>query len=385
MKTDKRKTVIRVLCLVLAALMVLSLGAPVLFAYAETPAEKLERLRKEIEDLKSEISRVENNKEKAEQTRQYYLALANNLKAQLTAIKEDIALQKESIEQKNNEVAAKAADMFHQKEMFEKRLRGMYELSRQSNLALLLGVEDITQMLRFTENLQQITARDTDLVERLRAEQTELERQRAELEQQLAALADREQELTDTAVEYSNAIQQADAAISAAEADLAAKNEQEGDLRAQYEKAEEEWKAWVRAEQVDIEFNGVFAWPIPGYYTLSSDFGTVRVIYGVRDVHRGMDIPAPAGTRIYAAADGVVSTNNHWSYGISVKISHGNDVATIYGHMSRRLVSDGEFVTKGQLIGQVGSTGNSTGNHLHFEVNVGGQPVSAWPYLKSDG
>ena len=381
---EKRTKIIRIICLALAVLMLLSLSAPVLFAYAETPAERLERLKQELEDLQAETERVKDNKEKAEQTKQYYQAQANNLKAQIAALKEDIAAQVESINAKNAEVAEKAASVLYQKQMFEQRLRGMYELSRQSNLAILFGIDNLSQMLRFSENLQQITERDTDLVRQLRVEQALLEEQRTELEAQLAALSAREQELMDTAVAYSNAIQQASATITAAEADLAAKDEQEKDLREQYEQAQKEWEAWARAEQVDFEFDGEFSWPIPNYYNLSSDFGTTRVIYGVRDVHRGMDIPAPAGTPIFAAADGVVNTNNHWSYGISVKLSHGNGVATIYGHMSQRAVNNGDYVTKGQLIGYVGSTGNSTGNHLHFEVNVNNTPVSAWPYLKKN-
>ena len=381
---EKHKKAVRIVCLVLAALMILSLGAPVLFAYAETPAERLERLRQELDDLKAETEQIEHNKEKAEQTKQYYQAQANNLKAQMVALKEEIEAQIVSINLKNAEIAEKAASVLYQKEMFEQRLKSMYELSRQSNLAILFGIEDLSQMLRFSENLQQITQRDTELVRCLRAEQAALEEQRAELDAQLAVLSDHEQELTDTAVAYSNAIQQADAAITAAEADLIAKDEEEKELRELYAQAQKEWESWARAEQVDFEFDGVFSWPLPGYYNLTSDFGTTRVIYGVKDVHRGMDIPAPAGTPIYVAADGTVSTNNHWSYGISVKLSHGNGVATIYGHMIERAVNNGDYVSKGQLIGYVGSTGRSTGNHLHFEVNVNNTPVSAWPYLKKD-
>ena len=381
---EKHKKLVRVVCLVLAALMVMTIGVPLIFAYAETPAEKLERLRKELEDIKSNISAVENSKEKSEQTKQYYQAQANNLKAQLAAIKEDIAAQQQSIELKNAEVAEKAANVAYNKSMFESRLKGMYEMSRQSNLAILLGIDDVSQMLLFAENLQQISEHDTQLVQQLRDEQAALEAQRAELEQQLADLAAREQELTDTAVAYSNAIQQADAAISAAEADLAANEEALAETQRQYEQAQEEWRQWTAANNVDFEYNqGGFAWPIPGYTNLSSDFGVGRWIYGKWDVHRGMDVPAPAGTPIYAAADGVVSTTAHWSYGTCVKISHSPSLVTIYGHMSARAegITNGVFVTKGQLIGYVGSTGNSTGNHLHFEVNVNGTPVSAWPYL----
>lgn len=382
---NRQSKFVRVACMVIAVLMALSIVAPLLLTFAaeETPKEKMERLKKEIEASKNEITRLQGNKEQAEQLKQHYLALANALKAQLAAIKEDIAAQRESINGKNEEIALKMEDVAREKAQFEQRMKGMYEMSRQSSLAMLLGIDDITQMQRFTENLQQITVRDTELVEHLRTEQAELERQLAELEQQLNELAAREQEATDTITEYANAIQQADNSISAAQAQIAAQEEYQADLAKQYEQEKKKWEDWVRAQKVDMEFNGVFMWPIPGYYNLSSDFGTTRVIYGVKDVHRGMDIPAPAGTPIYAAADGVVSTNNHWTYGISVKLSHGNDVATIYGHMLKRAVSDGQVVAKGDLIGYVGSTGNSTGNHLHFEVNVGGKPVSAWPYLKS--
>lgn len=265
---EKHKKLVRVVCLVLAALMVMTIGVPLIFAYAETPAEKLERLRKELEDIKSNISAVENSKEKSEQTKQYYQAQANNLKAQLAAIKEDIAAQQQSIELKNAEVAEKAANVAYNKSMFESRLKGMYEMSRQSNLAILLGIDDVSQMLLFAENLQQISEHDTQLVQRLRDEQAALEAQRAELEQQLADLAAREQELTDTAVAYSNAIQQADAAISAAEADLAANEEALAETQRQYEQAQEEWRQWTAANNVDFEYNqGGFAWPIPGIRT----------------------------------------------------------------------------------------------------------------------
>ncbi|MFQ8832322.1 MAG: M23 family metallopeptidase [Ruthenibacterium lactatiformans] len=97
-----------------------------------------------------------------------------------------------------------------------------------------------------------------------------------------------------------------------------------------------------------------------------------------------MDIPAPAGTPVYAAADGAASLNNHWVMGISVKLDHGGSLATLYGHLSACAVKDGDLVEKGQLIGYVGSTGNSTGNHLHFEVDLNGDPVSAWPYLNAE-
>lgn len=382
MKRNQTKK--RMAHLLRTAVVFLLLAALCVPAHAETPAEKLERLKQEQKGIEASISNAEKNREEAQQTKQYYAALTNNLKTQIEAIHEDIAARRGDIGQKNAEVAAKAASVEAQKALFEQRMRGMYETSRRSSLALLLGVEDITQMLRFTENLQSIAESDTELVEALREEEAALETQRAELEEQLAALNAREQELQDTAAAYSLAMQNADAAISAAEADRAAAEAALAENQQQTEQAEREWQEWVRAEQVSFSFGGVFDWPIPGYTSVSSGFRDVRDVWnnGNLDTHRGTDIPAPAGTKIYAAAEGVVSTTLHSSYGIAVKITHGDGVVTVYGHMSSRVVNDGDYVAKGQLIGYVGSTGNSRGNHLHFEVDVNGQPVSPWPYLK---
>ena len=167
---------------------------------------------------------------------------------------------------------------------------------------------------------------------------------------------------------------------------LAAQDSSLEEIQRQYLQAQQEWAEWSAAVPEGAPSGGAaqFAWPLPGYTTLSSDFGTARRVYGAKDVHTGMDIPAPAGTPVYAAADGAASLNNHWVMGISVKLDHGGSLTTLYGHLSACAVKDGDLVEKGQLIGYVGSTGNSTGNHLHFEVDLNGDPVSAWPYLNAE-
>lgn len=380
-----QKKAVRIFCLILAGLMLLSVLVPVFFAYAgddETPAEKLERLRAELADLEAQGKQLENSRDKAEQTRQYYLSLTNNLRAQMEALQEDITLQWQRIEAKSAEVAAKAQSVAEQKALFEQRLKGMYEFSRHSSLGILFGIDDLSRLQRFGENLQQITEHDTNLVERLRAEQAGLEREQAAFEQQLEELSAREQELTETQAAYEEAIRNAEQQIGAADAQLAALAAEQAAKSEEEKQAEQEWLEWVsRPQQVDFEYNeGGFSWPVPGYTGLSSDLGW-RTLDGNADNHRGMDIPAPEGTPVYAAADGLVSTNNHWSYGISVKLSHGSGLASIYGHMSARVVNDGDYVTQGQLIGYVGKTGHAYGYHLHFEVNLNGAVVSPRGYL----
>lgn len=120
--------------------------------------------------------------------------------------------------------------------------------------------------------------------------------------------------------------------------------------------------------------------------SLSSSYGMrVHPITGKLARHNGVDIPAPYGTPIYATADGIVGRAQCLGgYGNYVEIEHGNAIETRYGHMSSFVVQPGQQVKKGDVIGYVGSTGRSTGNHLHYEVRIDGEPVNPMPFVRSD-
>ena len=120
--------------------------------------------------------------------------------------------------------------------------------------------------------------------------------------------------------------------------------------------------------------------------SLSSSYGMrVHPITGKLARHNGVDIPAPYGTPIYATADGIVGRAQRLGgYGNYVEIEHGNAIETRYGHMSSFVVQPGQQVKKGDVIGYVGSTGRSTGNHLHYEVRIDGEPVNPMPFVRSD-
>lgn len=117
---------------------------------------------------------------------------------------------------------------------------------------------------------------------------------------------------------------------------------------------------------------------------MTSNFGMrEHPILGGRRAHKGIDLAAPTGTPVYATADGTVSRASWFSgYGLYVSLEHGGDMQTRYGHMSRLNVADGQRVHKGDIIGYVGSTGNSTGPHLHYEVRVAGEAVNPVPYMQ---
>ncbi len=125
--------------------------------------------------------------------------------------------------------------------------------------------------------------------------------------------------------------------------------------------------------------------PVSGV-NLSSGFGMrIHPVLGSRRAHNGVDLAAPTGTPIYAAADGTVSKAEWFSsYGLYVALEHGGEIQTRYGHMSRINVQPGQQVRKGDVIGFVGSTGRSTGPHLHYEVRIAGAPVNPIPYMQSE-
>jgi murein DD-endopeptidase MepM/ murein hydrolase activator NlpD len=126
--------------------------------------------------------------------------------------------------------------------------------------------------------------------------------------------------------------------------------------------------------------------PLAAASTTSSYGMRTHPVLGGMRAHKGIDLAAPTGTPVYATADGVVERAERFSsYGLFVSIEHGGNLETRYAHMSRLAVAAGERVRKGDVIGYVGSTGRSTGPHLHYEVRVAGQAVNPIPYMAEAG
>ncbi len=149
------------------------------------------------------------------------------------------------------------------------------------------------------------------------------------------------------------------------------------------------FSTWVKMNNGGIEEAVVTKATIPSRepvenIDLSSNFGTrADPFNGNRRMHQGIDIRGPLGTPVYATADGVISRAGWASgYGNLVEINHGNGMETRYGHLSRLIAQPNERVRRGQLIGLMGSTGRSTGSHLHYEVRIAGNAVNPLPYLQ---
>ena len=166
-------------------------------------------------------------------------------------------------------------------------------------------------------------------------------------------------------------------------AERAARERAEREARAAAERAATQPAAAPQQSPVATVTGGSMLWPVPGHTRISSGYGNrTHPITRRPEFHTGVDIPAPSGTNIVAAESGfVIASGWRGGFGNTVIIDHGNGITTLYGHNSRNLVSEGQWVNRGDVIARVGTTGVSTGPHVHFEVRRDGSHISPNPFL----
>jgi len=244
-------------------------------------------------------------------------------------------------------------------------------------------VEGKHYLQRVSDKRQADVRRVTKLEQQLDAQRVALTQQKQEADTARAAAADEKAQLDDLAEQQArarnaaeNALQVENAALGAA---VAQHDEAEAALAAESQRIAELAQS---AGDGPAMGDGTFIRPVPG--PITSGFGyRTDPITGATAFHSGLDFGAPCGTPIKAAGTGVILSAgfNSGGYGNMTLINHGNGLSTLYGHQSSIIVSTGQSVTQGQVIGYVGSTGKSTGCHLHFEVRVGGNPVDPSGYL----
>lgn len=355
---------------------------------AQDEKAQLEKALKEaqgtIEDLKDSKGDIESKVTELNQQLIDISAQITDLENQLTAKSEDIQETKDELAGAKEREAQQYADM-------KVRIQFMYENGQTSYLEALLSSRNISEFLNSADYIAQIQSYDRqklteyqDTVEsivnleaQLEQEYTDLEALKSTVESNKATVAammrQKESELADISGDIEDA--QSDADYYAAE--IQAQEE----LIAAIKRAEAE-KAAAGVEEHPYT-GGAFRWPCPSSTRVTSDYGTrVSPMSGASSNHKGIDIGASAGADIIAAADGTVTAASYSSAaGNYVMIDHGGGLYTVYMHASSLLVSPGQTVSAGDVIAKVGSTGISTGSHLHFGVSLNGSYVSPWSYL----
>ena len=316
------------------------------------------------------------------------------LKSQISEVQNSIGVKEQEITAKQNEIARKEQEIADQWDDFKSHMAAMQELRDGGSVAMLRAVSDLYELLTFNEVMQDISVKDTEILDNMKAakealvaDRTQLVEERTQLQNKKAELDAQNKQMQSKQNELNNSVKEA--RLSAAEAQQAQKNAQaaiESD-EMNYEAVKKEIQkliAAAAASKPQLSFSG-FICPLKSYTRISSEYGWRKnPVSGVNKLHAGTDFAAPAGTPIYAAASGYVQVAG-WSsggYGNYVIIYHGKmsdgvAYSTLYGHMRSVATSAGKYVQQGEIIGYVGSTGNSTGNHLHLEVWRGGSKANA--------
>lgn len=295
---------------------------------------------------------------------------------QVSAGREILARYDAQIQEKQREIAELEAKEAAQMEEFYQQVRWMEETGETSIFSVLFQAKSFAELLDYAMLVGDIMDYSDRIVTELQATQRSLGEAREALQAGRDQQAQAQSELESHLAELEDQRAQARALlaqIAASESEFAQKAAQlaaeEAEAEQSLKEAEERWAAQIAANGA----TGDWYWPVPGYYTITSFFGW-RDLYGSSDNHTGTDIGVPQGVEIHAAQAGVVTLSRYnSSYGNYCIINHGNGYATLYAHQKQLpLVKVGDTVSKGQVIGYVGNTGNSYGAHLHFELRVNG-------------
>ena len=362
--------------------------------------DEIKGLEKKQKELLGKINSLSDEQKKTEEYRKSLGYLLDTVTDKITTanaliddLKNSIAETETAIEELNVKIAETT-------EKIKERLRANHEAGTENYFSILIGAEDIGDFLSRMERVNAMMEYDTKLQEQFEQEKANLEQKKLDLiaskelnEKTLKELEKDKAEserlakdaesyinnLKSDKSQYESQYQQAKAAEAALDSQIEAillerKKEQE--------KLQQQQQQQGQQNNQQSTASGAFMWPLP------TGQGYISCRFGGKDPngapHYAVDIAGFYNglPPIYASNDGyVVTASYHYSYGYYVLIDHGNGIATLYAHCSRLTVSAGQTVTKGTTIGYVGTTGFSTGNHLHFEFRVNGKKVNPLGYM----
>lgn len=380
------KTVVRAVALVMAAAMVfgvIALGVSYVFA-----ANEQAQIDASNEKIKNEQAKINELKEKQNLTAENIEALKKEtvgIQAQIDAKSVEISETAKRLEKAESDLAKAKEKSDNQYSAYKERFRVMCEDGSVSYLAMIFSSENVMDFLNNIEIAREISEYDKKIYDEMKESErkieelkTEIQANKAKQEEEKAALDSKKSELSSKQAELESAKKALMSDAEAAQKVIDEEYRKQAALKAQMA------GSLSKSGDGSVYTGGRFLWPTPSCTYVTSAFAPQRVnpVTGKLRPHTGTDIGAQYGAQIIAAAGGTVKFSG-WNggYGNCVIIDHGGGYSTLYGHMSSISLSVGQTVSAGTQVGRVGSTGNSTGPHLHFEVLINGTAVNPMQYF----
>ena len=389
------KTLVRIVCIVLAVLMLFGVLASILasVAYATPTRAQLNALNDDYADLKQKMKSVDSQindfafqSRVAKERKQVLDEKVGLILDQIDNLNEQIETCQRLIEEKELEISVLQQKQEEQWELYKTRLRAMEMNGSASYYAIVFGARSFSDLLFRLDAIRAIARSDEQVYQDLLTAEANTRRAQEELGETILEEEEKKVELAAREAELEEQIAANEALMTELEQNIE-------EYRAYYQELEEERsqlyldilameKAIKEAEAV--KGTGTFMWPAAKAGHVTSRFGwRLHPILGVNKYHEGIDIGGLGmGCNVYASDGGKVITSAlSDTYGNYIVINHGNGYTTLYAHLSKRRVSAGDTVKKGDLIGNVGSTGRSNGPHLHFEVWFKGERQDPLKYF----
>lgn len=364
--------------------------------------DQISQAEQEKENLKNNLSDLQAIKDSLEAQKSDLKNYVVKLDGSLSQIEQNIADLESQIDVKEKEIENVEAELViaqeaedTQKDSMINRIRMMYEQKDVYMLELFLNAEGFNDLVNKVDYMENVMSYDKLQWEKFQETRqlVELCREEIELEKEILNQTKADVETEQNNLELLIAQKQSD--ITAYETDIHTKEkairEYEEEIAAQDEEIRmleqaiaEEKRKIIASNGTVIKYDGgVFKFPLKTYTRVSDDYGMrMHPTLGVEKFHNGVDFAAPAGTAIYAAYDGIVVASSYSpTMGNYIMIDHGDSLYTIYMHASKLYASKDDVVIRGDTIAAVGTTGRSTGNHLHFGVRKDGDYVSPWNYI----
>lgn len=384
--------IIRILsiCMVFMICLTVVTSMPEVEVYAkektiEELQEQLKENAKKMEEINKQINKNKNDQAKEKEYQ-------SSISEQIAVTEDNIQIIFEEIDALNNKIEGLETDIENQQaeidkgiEAFSKRIRTMYINGDESLASVLVGSGDFYDLLSRMELVKRVAETDDKMIDDLTNQLNELNANKTELEESRTEKEGKKAELESNKEQLNNAYSKSTSTLVQQQKEMADYLANKSKIDKMDAEIEENIKQLILQNQSNNQYvGGTYMWPVPGYTYISSPYG---MRWG--RLHKGIDITGGNinGKPIVAANAGKVIVANSsytpgYSYGKYVMIDHGGGNVTLYGHCSALNVSVGQVVNRGNVIAYVGSTGDSTGPHLHFEIRINGNPVDPMPYLK---